>query len=178
MCDLSVAPAVLAVFLGKPLLTGRGHRADLWKENLANWDGYGQLLSSQHLHSELSLFFFFFFFCISINCFSGKCYLCVLLACRKIMLSSRGRHCAYLLTQFVWHYCLPLDAMSLWQTQVYDAQTRTLKRRNSSAFMGIKSLTAPFLLSGRTIKAICWWWGLLLKIRWRVRWMSWWVSEG
>lgn len=57
-CVTSVAPAVLAVFLGKPLLTGRGHIADLWRENLANWDGYGQLLSSQHLRSEPSFFFF------------------------------------------------------------------------------------------------------------------------
>lgn len=44
-------------------------------------------------------------FCISINCFSVRCYLTVLLACREATRSSLWRTSTHLLTQFVWHYC-------------------------------------------------------------------------
>lgn len=80
-----------------------------------------RFLSCQHLCSEPSLLFF----CISINCFSARCYLGVLLACREAMCSSLGRPSAHLLTQFVWHYCPSLDAMGSWQTQVYDVHIKT-----------------------------------------------------
>lgn len=56
-------------------------------------------------------------FCISINCFSARCYLTVLLACGGAMCSSLGRPSAHLLTQFVWHYCPSLGAMGSWQTR-------------------------------------------------------------
>lgn len=99
-------------------------------------------------------------FCISINCFSQRCYFTVLLACRMAQCSSSQRPSAHLLMQFVWHYCPSLDAIGLWQTWVYDVQTRTLKQSNGFTFIEIKFLTALFFfLSRRTIKAI-WQWGL------------------
>lgn len=115
-------------------------------------------------------------FCISINCFSVRCYLTVLLACGEATHSSLGRPSAHLLTQFVWHYCPSLDAMGAWQTRVYDVQTCTLKQSNGSAFIGIKFLTALFFLSRRTIKAI-WWWGKRWRVNRGVTWTSYGVSE-
>lgn len=122
-------------------------------------DGY-RFLSSQHLCSQL--FFFLLFFSSSLPnllLHFNKRLLSKMLPCGLIGMQDGDvliSGMTYL--QFTYTICLTLLPFP-WRhgpvanRRVCDVQTCTLKQSNGSAFIGIKFLTALFLLSRRTIKS-------------------------
>lgn len=118
-------------------------------------DGYG-FLSSQHLCSQLFLFFFFY---SSLLLHFNKLLLSRMLPCGLIGMQEGDMLISGMAQlQFTYTICLTLLPFP-WRhgpvanRRVCDVQNCTLKQSNGSAFIGIKFLTALFLLSRRTIKS-------------------------
>lgn len=129
-------------------------RGKIWQTEM---DGY-RFLSSQHLCSQLFLFFFFSLLRHLLLHFNKR-LLSMMLPCGLIGMQDGDvliSGMTYL--QFTYTICLTLLPFP-WRhgpvanRRVCDVQTCTLKQSNGSAFIGIKFLTALFLLSRRTIKS-------------------------